>query len=164
MERYYYAEHSINFTYPKLIEDWKKDYYDKDFQKKIDESLASRTKYYAGASQNQSPYDFYASYSKKEQELLRQWVKLYLIPTKSNSTKVSTYAVKHWAEKFFSKWNVKGSGLTYVSTGAIKGALLAEGFSLKPYELNAMVGIKKASPAYDNFHYSDREKARLNWN
>lgn len=123
----------------------KSDYFNMDFQKSKQVSGNGMVLgKYAGASQNQNPYDLIANYSPQAQELLKKWVRLALVPTKSRGKKVSTYSVKHWAEGFFQSWDIKGADeLTYVSTGAMKGALMCEGFGLKPYQFNAYVNVNE---------------------
>lgn len=60
------------------------------------------------------------------------FVNAYL--TKIKSKAVSTYSIKHWAEH---KLNF------YVSTGAMKGALMLMDFDLDPYEKNAKTNVSR---------------------
>lgn len=87
--------------------------------------------------QNQSPYDLIANYSEKEQQMLVTWCKDNFTPIKTR--RLCTYSLKHWAEHCLTQY-----GLSYVSTGAIKGALLLSDFDLDPYEFNAYVNISSA--------------------
>lgn len=117
----------------KNLDQFKEDYYN---PKK--EFLKSRFHGYDhGEFQNQSPYDLIANYSEKEQQMLIDWCKDNFIPIKTR--RLCTYSLKHWAEHCLTQY-----GLSYVSTGAIKGALLLSGFDLDPYEFNAYVNISTA--------------------
>lgn len=80
--------------------------------------------------QNQSPYDLIANYTPSQQKTLITFCERF-IPIKSR--KLSTYALKDWVEHYLD--------IGYVSTGAMKGALLLNGFSLAPNEFNARVNI-----------------------
>ena len=112
----------------KNLDKFKKDYFD------------SKKKLLDGGHegfQNQSPYDLIANYSRKEQQMLINWCKDNFTPIKTR--RLCTYSLKHWAEHCLTQY-----GLSYVSTGAIKGALLLSGFDLDPYEFNAYVNIGAA--------------------
>lgn len=135
------------------IDVMKKDYFDKEFQNSplVENNFVRKGKYY-GASRNQNPYDLIAHYNQEAQELLKKWVRLNLIPVSKDNRQVCTYSVKHWAEDFFKRWDIDGAQqLEYISTGAIKGALMSEGFYLKPYEFNAFANISTKSPAFDYY-------------
>lgn len=154
MRRDYYSKCCI---YECTDDDWewfKKDYFDNDFQESkevfgtgIYEGMLG------GASKNQNPYDL-KSYSEPAQKMLKKWVKYNLVPTPNSLKKrVSAYTIKHWAEYFFQDWPIDGAKeLSYVSTGAMKGALLSEGFGLKPYEFNAMVSVYKLGKDWNELH------------
>ena len=84
--------------YPCLISpksfSMKSDYFNMDFQKSKQVSgNAMVLGKYAGASQNQNPYDLIANYSPQAQELLKKWVRLALVPTKSRGKKVKNLLI-----------------------------------------------------------------------
>lgn len=114
--------------------------------------------------QNQSPYDLIANYSEKERKELIGFCKENFQPIKSK--RLSTYTLKHWAEHCLNHL-----GLSYVSTGAMKGALLLSGFELDPYKFNANVNIgsayyikKKVHQKYGVGHWANDNRPQVNWN
>lgn len=113
--------------------------------------------------QNQSPYDLIANYSPKEQQMLINFCKDNFVPIKSR--RLCTYSLKHWAEYCLGQY-----GLSYVSTGAIKGALLLSGFDLDPCEFNAYVNIscanyikKRVYIKYGAGRYANDNRSEVNW-
>lgn len=117
----------------KNLDEFKKDYFDSN--KELPKSRFHDCSH--GKFQNQSPYDLIANYSREEQQMLINWCKDNFTPIKTR--RLCTYSLKHWAEHCLTQY-----GLSYVSTGAIKGALLLSGFDLDPYEFNAYVNIGAA--------------------
>ncbi|WP_173008100.1 hypothetical protein [Lactobacillus helveticus] len=128
----------------KNLDKFKKDYFDSNKE-------LPKSRFYDNSHRtlkNQSPYDLIANYSEKEQQMLINWCKENFTPIKKR--KLCTYHLKHWAEHCLTQY-----GLSYVSTGAIKGALLLSGFDLDPDEFNAYVNIGSA--------YSIEKKVHLKY-
>ncbi|MFR0605908.1 hypothetical protein ACLUW9_05335 [Limosilactobacillus mucosae] len=101
---------------------------------------------------NQSTKDFY-NYSELDQSQMIDFCRS-LTPTKARRT--STYSVKHWAENVF---RAVGTGPSYVSTGAIKEALLKAGFDLNPEEFNARVNVSER----DGRRWKKHLQEQLGW-
>lgn len=142
----------------KNLDKFKKDYFDSN--KELPKSRFYDCSH--GEFQNQSPYDLIANYSREEQQMLINWCKDNFTPIKTR--RLCTYSLKHWAEHCLTQY-----GLSYVSTGAIKGALLLSGFDLDPYEFNAYVNIgaayyikKKVHLKYGVGHYVGDYRLEVN--
>ena len=116
------------------------------------QTLQEMEKEAAQCELNQSTRDFY-NYSKFDQEQMLNFCRS-LVPLKTRKT--STYSVKHWAENVFL---AVGTGPSYVSTGAIKEALLKTGFDLDPHEFNALVNVSER----DGRRWKKRLQEQLGW-
>lgn len=102
---------------------------------------------------NKSPKDFY-NYSELDQQQMVNFCQS-LTPVKKRQ--MSTYSIKHWAERVFRAYGV---GPEYVSTGAIKEALLKTGFDLDPHEFYALVNVSER----DGRRWKKLLQEQLGWN